>query len=178
MAGPKEERDGLSVPVAESVVSLRLVVGFLGEKGQAGWWTSSFLDPSARPFLLPVFPKTILLARCRGVTEAAARVHDERIGVGSVFHLFRLPEDLEQSIHRFLEGPETTRRLADTVSDARAAMAYLESLASSKIPSGSGPVRAGTSADLGTATIWGTVAGCYLSGFQRSVEVFPYFSAA
>jgi hypothetical protein len=40
--------------------------------------------------------------QCNGETHAAALVHDERIGVGNVYHLFRLPEEMEQGIHQKL----------------------------------------------------------------------------
>lgn len=72
------------------VMRLRVAVGYLGEKDQNGWWTSSFLSPTSKPFLSPVFPRTFALAQLHGVTAAAAAVHDDRIGVGDVFHLFRL----------------------------------------------------------------------------------------
>jgi hypothetical protein len=40
------------------------------------------------------------------VKEAAARVHDEYIGVGKVYHLFRLPEHIEQALHSSLRDFE------------------------------------------------------------------------
>jgi hypothetical protein len=167
----------MTTEVVESVATLRLMVGFLGEQQQAGWWSSAFLGASSKPFLSPVFPKTTVLAQCRGVTHAAARVHDERIGVGSVFHLFRLPEDIEQAVHRLLEQQEPAQRLSTAVKDKESALASLTALAASKHPPGSGPIRVGRAADLNKHDSWRVVAAHYAAGFQTSSEVFPFFSA-
>jgi len=88
----------------ENVAAMRAAVGFLGEKEQAGWWPSSFFGIGSTAFLSPLFPRTHFLAQCQGVTCAASRKHDERIGVGQVYHLFRLPEDIEQGIHHLLHS--------------------------------------------------------------------------
>jgi hypothetical protein len=81
-----------------TILRIRFSVGFLGEKGEAGWWPTSFLEPSSRAFLDPVFVRTGLLAQLHGVTEAARRVHDAKLAAGS-FHLFRLNEEVEQDLH-------------------------------------------------------------------------------
>jgi hypothetical protein len=163
--------------LVESVITIRFTVGFLGEKGQAGWWPSAFFGASSTPFLSPVFPKSTVLAQCRGVTHAAARIHDERIGVGSVFHLFRLPEDVEQAVHRLLEQQEPARRLSTAVKDKESALAWLKAFAASKQLPSKGPVRVGQAADLSKPDSWRVVAGHYAAGFQASSEVFPFYSA-
>ena len=86
------------------LVSLRLAVGLLGERDNAGWWTSGFFTPTSTAFLAPVFGVNTFQARYQGVLEAAKRSHDERIGVGHVFHLFRLPESLEQRLFEAVES--------------------------------------------------------------------------
>ena len=69
----------------DDVIVLRLAVGLLGEREQAGWWTSAFTSPASSAFLGPVFGAKVLQARYQGLLEAARRVHDERIGVGRAF---------------------------------------------------------------------------------------------
>ncbi len=86
---------------------LRVLVGYLGEHHQANWWSSSFLGHSSEAFLAPIFGNAAANARVVGVTEAARRVHDDAIGVGRTFHLFRLPETLEQELHRTLSTSES-----------------------------------------------------------------------
>jgi ATP-dependent Lon protease len=75
----------------EHMAAMRAVVGFLGEKGQAAWWPSSFFAPGSTAFLSLVFPRTQFVAQCLGVTAAASKVHDERIGVGQVYHPVQEP---------------------------------------------------------------------------------------
>ena len=83
----------------EQLTLMRFAVGFLGEQANPWWWDSSFCGNNGKAFLSPVFPRTYIHAQYQGVVSAAALVHDDRIGVGNVFHLFRLPEDIEQGLH-------------------------------------------------------------------------------
>jgi len=161
----------------QSVASLRLTVGILGEDKESCWWPSAFFGASSNAFLGPVFPNTTVLAQCHGLTHAAARVHDERIGVGSVFHLFRLPEDMEQSIHRLLGRQEVAQRLSSVVKDRQSGLAWLTAFAVGKQHSSTGPVRVGRSDGLTKLDSWRVVAAHYAAGFQASAEVFPFFSA-
>jgi hypothetical protein len=85
------------------LTQLRLVVGYLGEKDQFNWWSSSFLNETTKKMFEFTFPRTAELAQYEGVSASAARVHDERIGVGETFHLFRLPEFLEKSLVNYLQ---------------------------------------------------------------------------
>jgi hypothetical protein len=167
----------MSSEIVDSVALLRLAVGLLGEQAQPAWWPSAFLGAASKPFLSPVFPKTTVLVQCRGVTHAAARVHDERIGVGSVYHLFRLPEDIEQAIHRLFEQPEHAQRLSALVKDRESALSALKALAANTKASSNGPVRIGRATDLSSTDSWRAVAAHYAAGFHASSEVFPFFSA-
>src|SRR5664280_937787 len=74
-----------------TLLQIRLLVGFLGERAQFAWWPTAFYDPSSQLFLAPVFSKTSQLAQYHGVTEAARLLHDEHLNVGS-YHLFRFPK--------------------------------------------------------------------------------------
>jgi hypothetical protein len=160
----------------ELLVGMRVVVGFLGEKEQAGWWSSSFLGVGSAAFLAPVFPRTQFLAHCRGVTAAAAKVHDERIGVGQVFHLFRLPEDLEQAIHRILHSSDVIERLRTNVADRDAAKRFLQ-MGNGKVKdSDVGPTYVAETRLLRDAATWRQVAAKYANAFARETEVYPYFA--
>src|SRR5438067_6872386 len=79
----------------QQLISLRLFVGFLGETRQGGWWDCGFLDATGTRFLQTTFPRTFPYAALRSTAEAARLVHDSRIGRVGVFHLFRLPVDIE-----------------------------------------------------------------------------------
>jgi hypothetical protein len=79
-------------------------------------------------FLNPIFASKTRMAQYHGVTEAACRVHDERIGVGRVFHLYRLPETIEQRIpDAFQEEslPENVTRCFESSEAAESVLAGL-----------------------------------------------------
>ena len=157
------------------IATLRAVVGFLGESAEFGYWPSKFFSPEAEAFLSPVFPRTRFLACLTGVTEVAARSHDARIGVGNVFHLFRLPEDIEQAIHE-LVGAEPPAQLVEAAGDEHTAMEYLR--LHSAIPDSrcDGPTVVGPISTLRHVASWSQVAALYLAAFEGGHEVFPYFS--
>ena len=133
----------MHLPEIEKLLSIRAAVAYLGEKEQFDWWSSSFFAKASSAFLAPVFPRTQLLAQCQGVTLAASRVHDERIGVGQVYHLFRLPEDIEQAMHRLLMSKEATEGIAAIVSSKEHALGSLEDFSNSANVETVGPTRVG-----------------------------------
>jgi hypothetical protein len=84
-----------------------------------------FILTASRSFLLPVFPRTALLAQHHGVVPAASRAPDEHVGTGAAYHLFRLPEDLEHGIHpAFQDGRGAGAALKGT-GDRDAALFFL-----------------------------------------------------
>jgi hypothetical protein len=165
----------MDVTQLEQLTILRSVIGYLGEHDQFAWWQSSFFAPASRAFLAPVFARTPVVAQCVGVTRAAALVHDERIGVGRVYHLFRLPEDLEQSIHSALHDPDLGARITASTVGQNAALAYLRELATSTVTSGIGPTLIGEARALRTADTWRLVTTHYLRAFEQGAQVYPYF---
>ncbi len=160
----------------ENLATLRAIVGYLGERGQYGWWQSSFFATGSQAFLAPIFARTQLLAQCTGVTRAAALVHDERIGIGSVYHLFRLPEDIEQGIHRLLHAPDVRIKLSRAAANKAAALDYLSRQAGTSAGTDVGPVRVGDTHDLRNMTYWRDVAALYAAGFSEGLERFPFFT--
>ena len=163
----------------KTLIKLRFLVGFLGEKSQHGWWQSSFLSPELEAFLGPIFPRTKWLAAYHGVVEAAARVHDERIGVGSgVYHLFRLPRSLEQVLHELMMNHEVTADLIPDLSDRSSAETSLNGLAMNEVKGSPGPISFGTSDDVGSVGLWRRAAACYLEAFSDGSQSFPYVTGA
>jgi hypothetical protein len=101
VAGWLGDREAHALRLRE-IARLRMIVGYLEEKGRHNWWPSEFFSATAPAFLNPVFGKTATLAQYHGVREAARRVHDEHIGVGREFHLFCLPEAIEKAVFEAL----------------------------------------------------------------------------
>jgi hypothetical protein len=69
-----------STPIIDRIITLRLAVGYLGQRKQAGWWDCDFLDATGIRFLETTFPRTAWAAALRSTTEAACIVHDQALG--------------------------------------------------------------------------------------------------
>jgi hypothetical protein len=162
---------------ASEYLRLRLLVGRLGEKTCHRWWATEFFSASSPQFLVHAFPRSVLLAQYHGVTEAARRVHDEHIGVGRAFHLFRLPEEMEQDLHRLLlAGSESLSSLP--LFDSAAAEAELARLAHGECVALPGPVALEGIGQLRSESSIRNMARTYLSAFRTGTRSYPYFPAS
>jgi len=157
------------------IAILRLLVGFLGEQNQYGWWSSSFLNRESVAFLSPVFSRSCLLAQIHGVTAAACEIHDQRIGVGDVFHLFRLPEDIEVRLQRLYSSDELDIHAREVLQSRETALTQLDEISQSIGSSEVGPFLMADRDAVRDSHIWSVNAAHYLSGFNRGSEVYPYF---
>lgn len=166
----------MNAPYLAKLHRIRLAVGFLGERDQLAWWPTSFFAAASKPFLDPVFVKTAPQAQYHGVVEAARRVHDERLSVGS-FHLFRLPEEMEQDLFAVVkqEGAGTSS-VAPTSKDE--ALEELQSIAGETNGSSpEGPVLVGVISDIRKSESLAALAGAYAKAFAAGTQAFPYFVA-
>ena len=157
----------------ETVLATRWLVGFLGERAQFGWWPTSFHEPSSRLFLEPVFSKTLRLAQYHGVLEAARRVHDEHLSVGS-YHLFRLPEEVEQDLHGLIQGARADEFTPPDLGSREAALLSLKAVAGAATASAVGPTAIGNIGDLDSPNTVKAIASAYLSAFSQDAKVYPY----
>ncbi|MCF8210601.1 MAG: BrxE family protein [Rhodoferax sp.] len=156
-----------------TLLQMRLLVGFLGERAQSAWWSTAFYEASSKLFLEPVFSKTSRLAQYHGVLEAARRLHDEHLSVGS-YHLFRLPEEVEQDLHALMQGrvgEDLANKLPKSKDAALDALKLL-GLASSK--SSEGPTAVGSIENLACADVLNVIAATYLSAFTQNAKSYPY----
>jgi len=160
------------------IIKLRLLVGFLGEKSQFNWWPSNFFSDLSSSFLEPIFPKTSELARVQGVTQAGRLLHDERIGVGRVFHLFRLPETMEQILFEKIRDQSLPIAITQAIESRESAMVELERQATAGMSFREGPVQIGYVTDLVTDDWLGTAAAYYHAAFSKDAQVFPYLVEA
>lgn len=163
-----------SPPNPELIAELRLLVGYLGEKDQFNWWSSGFLAPTSEAFLSPIFPRTMWLAKYHGVSEAACLVHDERIGVGKNFHLYRLPDSLERSSASVVNAVVASTGLQDNVVSVDVALTRLGELASPQSEAGEGPVSLGESSEDNFEMPLSRLARIYLDAFQAGMTAFPF----
>lgn len=156
-----------------TLLQMRLLVGFLGERAQCAWWPTAFYEASSRLFLEPVFSKTSRLAQYHGVLEAARRLHDEHLSVGS-YHLFRLPEEVEQNLHATVQSSVGEDLAFQAPQSKEAALDALKQLAASRDLSGVGPTAVGCIKDLDSADTLKAIAAAYLSAFTQNAKTYPY----
>jgi hypothetical protein len=156
-----------------ALLETRLLVGFLGERAQFDWWPTAFYEASSRIFLEPVFSKTACLAQYHGVIEAARRLHDEHLSVGS-HHLFRLPEEVEQDLHAVVVGGAGKELTGRSPYSRDAALDGLKRLAATSATAKLGPIAAGRVKDLASAETLQIIAGAYLAAFSQNVKSYPY----
>lgn len=160
--------------ITKTITELRVLIGYLGEKDQANWWGSEFFSATATAFLAPIFNRSLFLAQYQGATAAAANVHDEAIGVGRIFHLFRLPIGLEQASAEALNDVEFVQTLQANLVNRELAMARLADLAEKAESVSPGPISVGymrqdLNAELKRA------AGLYFAALNSGIKTFPYF---
>jgi hypothetical protein len=126
--------------------------------------------------LEPVFSKTSRLAQYHGVIEAARRLHDDHLSVGS-FHLFRLPEEVEQDLHKVIQHPEVDDFVLQQMRSKDEAVSTLRDLAEGVTVSTVGPIAIGNIRDLDSTSILKTIAAAYLSAFDQNAKTYPYLVA-
>ncbi len=163
--------------IANMIAELRVLVGLLGEQQQAGWWTSQFYSPTATAFLAPIFQRSLFHARYQGATAAAAKAHDEAIGVGRIFHLFRLPIGHEQAAADSLLDEEFVRDIQIHLRDRDQALARLAQIGVTHEAATAGPMAVGEMADELTPLLQRTAA-LYHSAFSAGIKTFPFIREA
>lgn len=156
-----------------TLLQMRLLVGLLGERAQFGWWPTAFYEASSRLFLEPVFSKTSRLAQYHGVLEAARRLHDEHLSVGS-YHLFRLPEEVEQDLHALVQSSAGEELAAKVPQGKDAALEALKRLAPAGIKPSDGPTAVGSINDIDSPAALNAIAGAYYSAFSKNAKTYPY----
>ena len=156
-----------------AILKTRLLVGYLGERAQYAWWPTAFYQASSRPFLEPVFSRTSRLAQYHGVLEAARRLHDEHLSVGS-YHLFRLPEEVEQDLHNLVQRPEADEYALQAMRSKDSALSSLRDLAGAVSVKSVGPTSIGSIGDLDSLNTVKAIAAAYVSAFDQDSKVYPY----
>lgn len=150
----------------------RILVGFLGESNQFAWWRTSFYEPASLRFLEPVFPRTSALAQYHGVVEAARLVHDEGLSAGS-YHLFRLPEELEQDLHGLM-GAQAAEITNDSTREKYAALKLLAGIAGMPATRSEGPSAVGSVNEIRSPAVVRRIAALYSMAFDQGIRSYPY----
>lgn len=165
-----------SDPLKE-LLTIRILIAFLGEKDQFGWWRTRFLGAIGDRFLAFTFPRSVFAAGVTAASEAGKAFHDQRIGKGGVFHLFRLPQTLERRIHDALLSSET-QSLRAVIARKDTALDTLAGFSRKGMRATEGPVCVGDSKLLLSGDAIPTLATLYEDAFNRSTRTLPYFTVA
>jgi hypothetical protein len=158
----------------QEFIMLRTVVGFLGEKPQFGWWDTNFLNKTSLQFLEINFPRSYLSAGCVSVTQAAQRVHDQFIGKNGVFHLFRLSQTEEQTLHEHLLRTDASG-IIPLIQDKESGLTQLRKFFKETVDAPSGPVQVGTIKKIFTGVGIEEMAKHYFDAFTKVKKTYPYF---
>ena len=122
-----------------------------------------------------MFSKSAFAAQYHGVQEAASRVHDEHIGIGRVYHLFRLPEHVEQALFNSLQNKVCVDSIRDQLQNQERALDNLITLADSLPDRAEGPVLIGDIDELMDGKNLGLLAHYYLLAFKGNTKTYPYY---
>lgn len=156
-----------------TLLQMRMLVGFLGERAHCAWWPTAFYEASSKLFLEPVFSKTTRHAQYHGVLEAARRLHDEHLSVGS-YHLFRLPEEVEQDLLATMHSSVGEELANQAPLSKETALDALKQLAETDSTSSVGPTVVGNIKDLDSTETLQAIAAAYLSAFTQNAKTYPY----
>lgn len=88
-----------ALSVYSILARLRLSVLAAGEALPDKYWDSKGLSKTGQGDLIAIFPRTSLLTAMTHATELARAHHDKQTRASGVYHLFRLPTDIETAIH-------------------------------------------------------------------------------
>jgi hypothetical protein len=160
--------------LVEQFILLRALVGFLGEKPQFGWWDTNFLSKTSLQFLEINFPRSYLSAGCVSVTQAAQRVHDQFIGKNGVFHLFRLSQTEEQTLHEYLLITDASG-IIPLIQDKESGLTQLRKFYKETADAPTGPVQVGTVKKMFSGFGIEEMAKHYYDAFTKGKRTYPYF---
>ena len=159
--------------IYRKIIELRYLVGFLGERQQCDWWSTSFYEASSTRFLEPVFARTAPLAQYQGAVEAARRFHDENLSVDS-FHIFRLPEEVEQDIHEIVQIKLVELFDPSWIVDRASALNAIAKLTDGSVELLVGPVLLGKIDELHSPAMLDKIGIIYHQALSTNVQVLPY----
>ncbi len=151
----------------ERIIKLRIVVGYMIEK--QAWWNTNFFSPTSKDFLAYIFPKSTN-DNSAFFLDALRHSIDTEVGA-NYYHLFRLPIELEEQLHK-----KTTISIDEYINTEGTALKVLEELSDGlSVEMKNGPINIGTSDHLNIDIIQ-AIAAQYYSAFMNDYEVHPYLN--
>lgn len=163
------------MPKIESLVKkyreLRFLVAYLGEKTQFGWWQTSILSKTGQAYHARLFPRTNSLSTLIAASAVAAKFHDDLLSSSRSFHLFRLPNALEEGMHH--DALDELPSLDTLTSES--AMERLLQIAEGASIAADGPVQIGSEKQIFSGYAIPKLAGHYAHALNSGNKSIPYF---
>ena len=174
---PPPGADRLAHKHIEEITRLRVLVAALGESSSPPWWKTTFLSDAGLRLTGRIFPRSYLSAAVNAVWEVARREHDERVGKGRRYHLFRLQPSPERSVQAELMDPAKAERLREVLALEQDGL--LEALSAlvgtARLRGRGGPTLMGTVRSLSEPGGVSELAAVYRSAFREETVVHPYY---
>ena len=159
--------------VLKSILSLRWNVGYLSEKSESPWWNSDIFGSSSIKIFEAIYPRTPLLAQYHALRKSASEFHDDMLSEGT-FHLFRLHEEVEQDLHKFvLENLKTIQN--EVPKEKTEAISGIKLFSKNQVPVKDGPYYIDLNTNLIDNNSIAQMADVYLMAFTENKKSFPYF---
>lgn len=147
---------------------IRKLIIQLGEMHQ--WWPTS-ISKEGEQFLNYVLPKTKSKAATQLATEVCRLEHDKHIGP-SRYHLFRLPQRIEEDIFR----ASKTEKFSTEKSEDQLLNELKELSSGIKVSSASGPLLVGSHIELQDVSVFQSIARHYYEAFKNNYKTYPYLN--
>lgn len=101
-------------------------------------------------------------------------VHDEHIGVGANFHLYRLPDSVERAVAQEAVSADSNKLLHTILGNRETALPRLNVLSLPGTNRAEGPVLVGSYSDIEVSGVLQESASHYLRAFNEGYKCFPY----
>jgi len=160
-----------------TLVTIRTVVSAVGERAAPPWWRTQFFTDAGLRSMRRIFPRTALSGSVACVTEVARAEHDNRVGIGGRYHLFRLPAQTEEDLASALKDPALLLELDGVIKGALDdLLAALDRLsAGASVTPKEGPISLGEVRHLASRRTLADVAALYRGAAASATRCYPYF---
>lgn len=149
---------------------LRLSVLASGEALPEKYWDSRGMSEVGQNDLRTIFPRTSMVAAATHASVLAQSHHDELTRATGVYHLFRLPTDVDASLHR-----QQIASVTDDKETEGAAWSELSDLPKQEVSAQEGAVNLGALSLVSKKDI-SKIANTYKAAFDAGLNCVPYFT--
>lgn len=154
------------------LAKLRLSVLAAGEALPSKCWDSTGLSKAGQADLVVMFPRTSILAAATHAAELARAHHDKYTRATGIYHLFRLPTELESKIHR-----EMVDSIPNDFDVHANIWGELGELPTTSADAEEGPVNL-NALKLSTNKDIAKLGANYKAAFDEGLSCIPYFTLA